>query len=101
MEPWGRDMRGRFDEHVVESDALRSNPLGDPWQRPLWVYSPPGAADDATLPALYLIQGMTGQIDMWRNRSAFRPSVIELIDDLRAPARVVFVDAWTSLGGSQ
>jgi hypothetical protein len=99
-------MRGRFDEHVVESDALRSNPLRDPWQRPLWVYSPPGVADDAPLPALFLIQGMTGQIDMWRNRSAFRPSVVELVDRLFAdedcpPARVVFVDAWTSYGGSQ
>ena len=43
---------------------------------------------------------------MWRNRTAFRPSVVELIDELFAdgsvpPAIVVFVDAWTSLGGSQ
>ena len=43
---------------------------------------------------------------MWRNRSAFRPNVLELIDALFAdegcpPAHVVFVDAWTSYGGSQ
>jgi S-formylglutathione hydrolase FrmB len=43
---------------------------------------------------------------MWRNRAAFRPSVVELVDALFAdgtvpPAVVVFVDAWTSLGGSQ
>jgi S-formylglutathione hydrolase FrmB len=43
---------------------------------------------------------------MWRNRTAFRPSVVERIDELfsegGAPAAlVVFVDAWTSLGGSQ
>jgi Putative esterase len=106
MEPWGRDMQGRFDEHVVESEALRGNPLGDPHTRPLWVYVPPGAGDDEELPALYLIQGMTGQVDMWRNRSAFRPSVVELVDRLFSdegcpPARVVFVDAWTSYGGSQ
>jgi Putative esterase len=106
MEPWGRELRGRLDEHVVESDALRGNALGDPHARPLWVYTPPGARDDAELPALYLIQGMTGQIDMWRNRSAFRPNVVELVDRLFAdegcpPARVVFVDAWTSYGGSQ
>jgi hypothetical protein len=53
-----------------------------------------------------LIQGHTGQIDMWRNRSAFRPNVVELIDALFAddgcpPVHVVFVDAWTSYGGSQ
>jgi S-formylglutathione hydrolase FrmB len=43
---------------------------------------------------------------MWRNRSAFRPNVLELVDTLFAdegcpPALVVFVDAWTSYGGSQ
>ena len=105
MEPWGRDLRGRLDEHVFESGALRGNPLGDPSTRPLWIYTPPGA-DEAELPALYLIQGHTGQLDMWRNRSAFRPNVLELVDALFAdegcpPARVVFVDAWTSYGGSQ
>ena len=105
MEPWGRKLRGRLDEHVLESDALRGNPLGDPAFRPLWVYTPPDA-DDAEVPALYLIQGHTGQLDMWRNRSAFRPNVLELVDRLFAdegcpPARVVFVDAWTSYGGSQ
>jgi len=105
MEPWARELRGRLDEHVLESSALRGNPLGDPDSRPLWVYTPPGAAE-AELPALYLIQGHTGQLDMWRNRSAFRPNVLELVDALFAddgcpPARVVFVDAWTSYGGSQ
>jgi S-formylglutathione hydrolase FrmB len=105
MEPWSRDMVGRLDEHLLESEALRGNPLGDPATRPLWVYVPPGA-DDTPLPALYLIQGHTGQIDMWRNRSAFRPNVLELVDRLFAdggcpPAYVVFVDAWTSYGGSQ
>jgi hypothetical protein len=106
MEPWGRELRGRLDEHVFASEALRRNPLGDPHERPLWIYAPPGVADNTALPALYLIQGMTGQIDMWRNRSAFRPNVVELVDRLFAdegcpPARVVFVDAWTSYGGSQ
>ncbi|HET8528716.1 MAG TPA: alpha/beta hydrolase-fold protein [Gaiellaceae bacterium] len=105
MEPWSRELRGRLDEHELESEALRGNPLGDPHRRPLWVYVPPGAGG-APLPALYLIQGHTGQLDMWRNRSAFRPNVLELVDRLFAdegcpPAYVVFVDAWTSYGGSQ
>jgi S-formylglutathione hydrolase FrmB len=105
MQPWSRDLRGRLDEHVLESEALRGNRLGDPHRRPLWVYTPPGAGD-AQLPSIYLIQGHTGQLDMWRNRSAFRPNVLELVDALFAdegcpPALVVFVDAWTSYGGSQ
>jgi Putative esterase len=99
---------GRFDELETESQLLRDNPLGDPHVRPLWVYMPPAyaAEPDRRFPSIYLIQGMTGQLDMWRNRSAFRPSTPERIDRLFAeegcPAAViVFVDAWTSYGGSQ
>jgi len=109
VEPWTRDLAGRLEEHVLESDALRGNPLGDPNSRPLWVYVPHGYDDDARrrYPALYVIQGLTGQLDMWRNRSAFRPNPVELCDTLFAgddappAAIVVWVDAWTSLGGSQ
>ncbi|MGH8902081.1 MAG: alpha/beta hydrolase [Egibacteraceae bacterium] len=105
MRPWFRDLAGRVDEHVVDSAALRGNPLGDPHERPLWVYVPPGTGE-GPLPSIYVIQGFTGQIDMWRNRSALRPTVIERTDALFAdegapPCLVVFVDAWTSLGGSQ
>ena len=108
MQPWSRQPVGRFDEHELESLALRGNPLNDPHLRPLWVYSPPAylSGPERRFPALYLLQGHTGQIDMWRNRSAFRPTVPELVDRLFAeegcpPALVVFVDAWTSYGGSQ
>ena len=108
MEPWSRELVGRLDELEIESDLLRDNPLGDPHIRPLWVYVPPAydAEPDRRFPSIYLIQGMTGQLDMWRNRSAFRPSTPERIDRLFAEegcpaALVVFVDAWTSYGGSQ
>src|ERR687888_1527278 len=108
MYPWSYEHAGRFDEHVVESDALRGNPLGDPHERPLWVYLPPGYDDDPErrYPSVYMIQGLTGQLDMWRNRSAFRLNFPELADELFAsgeapPCVVVWVDCWTSLGGSQ
>jgi S-formylglutathione hydrolase FrmB len=108
MEPWSRELAGRLEVHELESAALRGNPLGDPHLRPLWVYAPPAyaAEPDRRFPTIYLIQGHTGQLDMWWNRSAFRPNVPELIDRLFAeegcpPALVVFVDAWTSYGGSQ
>lgn len=96
-------MIGRLDEHVFESAVLRDNPLGDPHERPLWVYVPPGYDDDPDrrYPSVYVIQGFTGQLDMWRNRPAFRPTYLELIDDLALPCLVVFVDTWTSVGGSQ
>ncbi len=98
-------MRGRLDELVIDSVALRDNPLGDPTVRPVWVYSPP-TAEERELPVIYLIQGFSGQLDMWRNRSPHRLTAIELIDalfsDPAVPAcRVAMVDCWTSLGGSQ
>ena len=106
--PWSRELAGRFDELVLESQTLRDNPLGDPSERPLWVYTPPGYDDDPErrYPSVYVIQGLFGQLDMWRNRPAMRPNFPELADELFAsgdapPCVVAFVDCWTSLGGSQ
>ena len=48
MLPWYADLAGRIDEHVIDSALLRGNPLGDPHERPLWVYMPPGYDDDRT-----------------------------------------------------
>jgi hypothetical protein len=108
VEPWSHRFAGRFDEHAFESSVLRDNPLGDPPVRPLWVYLPPGYDDelDRRYPSIYVIQGLTGRLDMWRNRSAFRKTFPELADELFSsggspPCLLVFVDAWTSLGGSQ
>ncbi len=108
MQPWSFEMNGRLEEHVLESLALRENPLGDPYERPIWVYLPPGYDDapDRRFASVYLIQGLTGQIDMWRNRTPFRQNTPELVDDMftrggAPPAVVVWVDCWTSLGGSQ
>ncbi|HEY6706351.1 MAG TPA: alpha/beta hydrolase-fold protein, partial [Actinomycetota bacterium] len=108
MKPWRVEPRGRFEQQTIRSRALEGNPLGDPVERPLWVYLPPGVGDDPGRrhPSIYVIQGYTGQVDMWWNRTALRPTVPELIDELFArpetpPAVVVLVDCWTSLGGSQ
>jgi hypothetical protein len=78
MRPWSVDWAGRLEEHLFESAVLQGNPLGDPAQRPLWVYLPPEYAADSVrrFPSIYVIQGMTGQLDMWRNRQAFRKSAI-------------------------
>src|SRR5438874_13098119 len=108
MYPWSIEFRGRYEERIFESEVLKDNPLGDPYKRPLWVYLPPGYDEELArrYPSIYMIQGLTGQLDMWRNRSAFRKSFPELTDELFAggevpPAIVVWVDCWTSLGGSQ
>jgi len=103
--PWQRPLAGVLDELVVESELLADNPRGDPARRPLYVYRSPGVAD-APVPSIYILQGFTGQLDMWFNRDAFEPNNIERYDAMFAstdtPAAIlVFVDAWTSLGGSQ
>jgi enterochelin esterase-like enzyme len=93
---------------VVESELLAHNPLGDPARRPLYVYRSPGVAAGraADVPSIYVLQGFTGQLDMWEQRSAFEPTVFERLDAMftagQCPdAVIVFIDAWTSLGGSQ
>ncbi|HYH88073.1 MAG TPA: alpha/beta hydrolase-fold protein [Solirubrobacteraceae bacterium] len=103
--PWERPLRGTLDRLVVESERLAGNPLGDPATRPLWIYRAPAAGDDP-LPTVYVIQGYTGQLDMWATRFPFEATMLERVDELFAsgecpPALVVFVDAWTSYGGSQ
>jgi hypothetical protein len=106
--PWERPMHGTLDRLVVESELLAANPLADPARRPLYVYRPPGVERDhpRPLPSVYVIQGYTGQLDNWFRRDAFEPTAIERIDGMFAAggcpdAIVVFVDAWTSYGGSQ
>jgi hypothetical protein len=110
--PWDRPLEGELDRLTVVSEALTGNPLGDPDRRPLYVYRPPGVhrgtdgSHGGPLPTVYVIQGYTGQVDMWLGRSAFESTLIERLDAMFAsgacpPAIVVLVDAWTSRGGSQ
>jgi S-formylglutathione hydrolase FrmB len=108
MLPWSADLAGRIDEHTITSEVLRGNPLGDPNERPLLVYVPPGYDSDQErrYPAVYVLQGYTGHVAMWRNRSPFRQPFTETADAVFArgdapPSLVVYVDAWTAYGGSQ
>src|SRR3954463_13831548 len=108
MLPWSTELSGRIEQGVVQSELLRGNPLGDPHERPVYVYLPPGYDDDPgrRYPVVYTIQGYTGHVGMWFNRAPFRRPYPELADEMFAttdtpPAIVVYVDAWTALGGSQ
>lgn len=105
-DPWGRDLQGKLHELTFQSRVLEGNPLGDPSSRPLYVYTPPGWPEDGPYPAVWSIQGMTGQVDMWRNRSAYASTFVEDVDrmilagDCR-PVVVPMPDCWTAYGGSQ
>jgi hypothetical protein len=114
--PWDHELGGALDRLVVDSEVLAGNPLDDPTRRPLYVYRSPGVppagaaaaacAGDPRFPSVYVLQGYGGQVDMWLTRSPFEPSFVERLDTMftagECPdAVIVFIDAWTSLGGSQ
>src|SRR6266545_2386173 len=107
MLPWEAELAGRIDRRTFNSVLLRDNPLGDPHERPLWVYVPPGYDDDPATryPAVYVLQGYTGHVSMWANRTAFRQPFPETADAVFAGGTpgcvLVYVDAWTAYGGSQ
>jgi hypothetical protein len=97
--PWSAALAGRLDEYVIDSVLLPDNPLGDPARRPLWVYVPPGYGSSRQhYPSVYVIQGYTGHLAMWRNRSPYRQPFPETADAVFAagdvpPALVPFVDS--------
>jgi S-formylglutathione hydrolase FrmB len=106
--PWSGELAGRIDEHLVDFATLRGNPLGDASERPLLVYTPPGYDDEPgrRYPSVYVLQGYTGHVAMWRNRSPYRQPFPETADTVFAtgqapPCILVYVDAWTAYGGSQ
>jgi len=89
-----------------DSEVLRGNPCGDPHQRELWVYTPPGYDDsDAHLPVLWCLPpyGKTGAEECVGTR--WSPGLPERIDRLIAagmpPVLVAFPDCFTRWGGSQ
>jgi len=109
MRPWSHTYAGRLEARELTSEALRDNPLGDSATRPLYVYVPPGYDDDPgqRYPAVYVLQGYLGALPSWNYpANTFRATYPEMADELFSsggapPCLVVFVDAWTSLGGSQ
>lgn len=100
-------MQGRLEHHTLRARALEGNPLGDPAERRLTVYVPPGyAADGARLPAVYFLHAFGNSGLSWTSHTGFSPSVPERLDALVASGAVppvlgVFPDAWTALGGTQ
>jgi len=99
----GAHRTGQWREISFESDVLRDNPLGDPSDRPLWVWTPPSYGDrpERRYPSVYVIQGMTGEARAWFNSEPWTTSYPDAIVEAGTEAIVVLVDAFTALGGSQ
>jgi len=92
----------------IESAALAGNPLGDPADRPLPVYLPPGYDPDGSprYPVLYCLHGYTGDAAALVSARPWETNVVQWMDRLIAagtmpPAILVIVDGFTRLGGSQ
>jgi poly(3-hydroxybutyrate) depolymerase len=97
-------MHGTIQELTVRSRALAGNPLGDPAERTVLLYLPPGGGRG--LPAVTFLHGFSGSARGWLNVSAFAPTVPERLDALVAsgaipPAVGIFPDGFTALGGTQ
>lgn len=92
---------------TINSEVLRDNPLGDPPQRSVPVYLPPGYTNDGDrYPVVYLLTGFTGRGTFMLNDAAFDEPIQERMDRLIAggqiqPMILVMPDCFTRYGGSQ
>jgi hypothetical protein len=98
---WHQELIGHLNVHVIRSEALADNPLGDPADRPLWVYVPPGYDEEPgrRYPSVYVIQGYTGQLAMWGNQTPFRQPFPQTADAMFAEARLRRASSSTSTRG--
>jgi S-formylglutathione hydrolase FrmB len=100
-------LAGSLEQLMVRSDVLESNPLADPAVRPLYVYRPLiSSGGRERLPSVYMLQGFGGRLEEWVAQTPSGLTTIERLDAMfsaheSAPAIIVFVDAFTSWGGSQ
>lgn len=89
------------------SEALKGNPLGDPYERRVPLYLPLDyEASDRRYPVVYFLAGFGGggvyllSESLWGETLPQRIERLERAGTIR-PMIVVFVDALTRLGGSQ
>ena len=89
------------------SAALRNNALGDPADRDLYCYLPPGYEhSNDRYPVIYWLSGFTGSGRMMFNADGWIESLDRRLDRLfgsgaMPPAICVLPDCFTRLGGSQ
>ena len=99
--------RGRVVRLAVQSKVLKGNRLGDPWERELPVYLPPGYDEgDRRYPVAFCLAGYTGIGETHLAWKGWGESLPERLDRLHAAGRipaliVALPDCFTRLGGSQ
>ena len=98
--------RGRVESITIQSEVLKTNPLGDPWERELLVYLPPDYSESSRgYPVVYMLAGFSGTGRSFLNFQPWQPNIAERMDRLIShgvpPAILVMPDCFTSFGGSQ
>jgi len=109
LRPAGPTERGRVESFEFGSAVLdRSNPLGDPVARRVWVWLPPGydGPDDRVYPVLWSLSAYTssGPAQVaWKNHGENLPQRLDRLvaSGAMPPAIVVMPDTYTALGGNQ
>jgi len=96
--------RGELLVRSLDSELLRGNPLGDPNQRDVPVWSPAG--ESGPLPLVLVLAGFTGRGQKHLDTHPWHPGLALRLDQAHAtgdfpPCRVAFPDCFTILGGSQ
>lgn len=101
-------LEGDVQIDFITSAALQGNALGDPPERPIAVYLPPGydAQGSRRYPVLYCLHGYTGDTAALVASRPWETNVVQWMDRLVAadrmpPALLAIVDGFTRLGGSQ
>jgi S-formylglutathione hydrolase FrmB len=99
-------LRGTVERVRLRGAALEGNPLGDPVEREVLVYLPPGyAASSRRYPVLFVLTGYAATHDSLLNFKPWEPNFLERYELLLAQgcpeAVVVMPDCFTRWGGSQ
>lgn len=98
--------RGKVTVHRHASEVLRGNPLGDPLERDLHVYLPPGYVERRRYPKLLALAGFTGTGASLFNTDPLGEGLAPRLDRLIGaglcpPVIVAAPDCFTRFGGNQ
>jgi enterochelin esterase-like enzyme len=99
-------MEGTLQIERITHPALVGNWLGDPAERHIPIYLPPGYPAAARYPVIYWLGGYGSTALSRVNHSAFEPNLVERLDRLilageMPPTILVVADGFTRYGGSQ
>lgn len=99
-------LRGSTHTQLHSSALLRDNPWGDPGERELLVYLPPGYEHGADhYPCVMFLPGFAGTGEKYLNRGLMDPSLPSVCDHLIEEGCPPFIgvmpDCMSSVGGSQ